>query len=231
MHSNKINKNTIIKYNYKYKEEFNNLEEFIEKHIDSEKLKSMNGLKKQLNRDWVGKWNNITLYNTNGTIKKVENIKTRNTKIQERTIQLFLQQSSLDYLLQKSYSLLKISLGNPSIIIVQDSFKHQIYKIDNITLSVHIIKFNVQMGINKTNIGTITITYDINHTQKNIKISFYFLWSSKAIANFIEIIINKEESFSADNIYEDIANKIDTFNNNNNLTNIESINSENIIEN
>lgn len=221
MYSNKINKNTTIKYNYKYPEEFNDLEKFIEEHIDSPPLKTISGLKKQLNRDWFGKWNNITIYNINEKIKKVETKEERNNKIKERTIQLFLQQSSLDYLLQKSYSLLKSSLGNQFISIVQDSFRHQIYKIGKTTISLHIIIFNIQMGLSKTNIGAITITYDINHTAKNIKITFYFSWRSKAISNFMKIVINEKESFRADNIYEDIANKLDVLNNSpNNWTNI-----------
>lgn len=223
----KINKNTTITYNYKYEEEFNNLEKFIKEHIDSPALQTPNGLKKQLNRDWnAGQWDNITIYNINETIKKIQNKDVRSRKITERTIQLFLQQSSLAYLVIKITSLLKISDGNPNIYNLPVSFRHQIYKIGNITSSLHIIIFNIQMGMNKTDIGTITITYNINHTQKNIKITFYFLWKSEAIANFMGTIINKEESFRTDNIYEDIANELDKVNNNNNnLTNVESINS------
>ena len=222
----KINRNTIINYDNKYEEEFNDLEKFIKEHIDSPALQTPEGLTKQLNRDWMGKWNNITIYNTNKTIKKVNTKEELKNKIKERNIQLFLQQSSLDYLLQKCYSLLKSSLGNQSITIFQNSFKHQIYKIGSTTLSQHIILLNIKMGMSKTEIGTITITYNINHTEKNIKITFYFSWRSEAISNFMKTIINKKESFRANNIYKDIANKLDQ-DNNNNLTNSESTNSEN----
>ena len=224
----KINKNTTIKYNYKYDKELKlPLDKFIRNEINGNAFKKNNLLKAQLDKNWGRGWKNIKIINNN-VIKNIESIENRNKKIIDRRIKLFIQQGSTSYLFQKICSLLKIQLGYGSININPEfqSENHIIYKNQNNKVcSKHVSIFNIVMSENKISIGTTTCIYDNNYTDNKISITLYFKWNSLDIKNFMKIVLENIPLFDSlkqnelekleklqtimNQIYENIANFTD----------------------